>query len=96
MVRKENSFLKKIKEPIVAPIQIAIFISIVIYTIISASHLFKDFPSIINLCIYLATYFFIMILKLKIGDYGISKLITTIVEILTKDEPNEKKMDRLE
>jgi len=85
-----------LRTPTITPAQQAIFIALIIYNVISNSYLFEGTDSVINMCITFGTYFIIMSLKGKLGDKGLLKLFTTLVEIITSKESTDIKTKRLE
>lgn len=91
--QKKVSVLRK---PSTTPAQLGVFIGLVIYNILSNSYLFEGMDSVINMCITFGSYFLIMILKGKIGDEGLLKIFSTIVEIITGKESVDIKIKRLE
>ncbi|KKL75800.1 hypothetical protein LCGC14_2051320 [marine sediment metagenome] len=93
MTEKKVSVLRT---PSVTPAQLAVFIALVIYNILSNSYLFEGLDSVINMCITFGSYFLIMSLKGKLGDKGLLKLFTTLVEIITSKESTDIKTKRLE
>ena len=93
MAEKKVSVLRT---PSVTPAQLAVFIALVIYNILSNSYLFEGLDSVINMCITFGSYFLIMSLKGKLGDKGLLKLFTTLVEIITSKESTDIKTKRLE
>lgn len=90
--KKVSSF----RTPQVTPAQLAVFIGLVIYTTISNSQIFEGMDAVLNMCITYGTYFLIMILKGKMGDKGLLKLFSTIVDIITGKEETDTKIKRLE
>ena len=95
---------KKIKEkkvssmrtPTITPAQQLIFIGLVIYNVVSNSYLFAGTDAVINMCVTFGTYFLIMSLKGKLGDKGLLKLFTTLVDIITSKESEDIITKRLE
>lgn len=85
-----------LRTPSVTPAQLAVFIGLIIYNILSNSYLFDGLDSVINMCITFGSYFLIMTFKAKLGDKGLLKLFSTIVEIITGKEETGIKIKRLE
>lgn len=96
MVEKKEKKVSSWREPKTTQAQLFIFIGLVIYNVISNSYLFSGTDAVVNMCITLGTYFIIMSLKGKLGDKGLLKLFTTLVEIITSRESTDIKTKRLE
>ena len=93
-LRKELTYLiKKAREPNVSPVQLSIFIGIVIWLVVSNSNLFG--ATILSVCISIASYFFIMALRGKIGG-TYADLLRTIFEILCNGGSDAEKVAKME
>ena len=89
-----NGKASKYRKPVATPAQIAIFLIIVIWNILTNSYLFIGLDAVINMCISFGVYFFILTMRGKLGDGN--ELIQTVVGILTSTESAEVKTSRLE
>lgn len=86
---------QKAKEPIINAYQIFIFMVILIWLIISNSFVFAGTNALWNIIITISSYFFILVLRGKIGG-TYSELLKSFIEILSGNTGDEEKVAKLE
>lgn len=84
------------KKPVISARQMAVFLGIVIYLVVSNSEIFKGVPAMINIAFTLGTYILIMLLKKDQGIPELTDLFKSFINIIVSGGSVDDKMKKME